>query len=105
MTPLQREVATKRARLTDGTGDSSELAFSRPGWRLLADASVNDARETAYAEYLDDLTNAWRRGAGKEDVVPDAPKASGNDAVPADDIESAYRLYAEEISQAWRTPR
>jgi hypothetical protein len=42
---------------------------------------------------------------GKEDVVPDAPKASGNDAMPVDDIESAYRLYAEEISQAWRTPR
>jgi len=39
MTPLQREVATKR---------------------LLADASVNDARETAYQEYLSDLTNAWR---------------------------------------------
>jgi hypothetical protein len=31
---------------------------------------------------------------GKEDVVPDAPKASGNDAMPVDDIETAYRLYA-----------
>jgi hypothetical protein len=40
-----------------------------------------------------------------EDVVPDAPKASGNDAMPVDDIEAAYRLYAEEISQAWKTPR
>lgn len=60
MTPLQREIATKRARLTDGTGDSSELAFSRPGWRLLADASVNDARAAAYQEYLDCITNAWR---------------------------------------------
>ena len=60
MTPLQREIATKRARITDGTGNCSELAFSRPGWRLLADASVNDARETAYAEYLADLTSAWR---------------------------------------------
>ena len=48
---------------------------------------------------------AWRRGAGKEDVVPDAPKASGNDAMPVSDIETAYRLYAEEISQAWKTPR
>jgi hypothetical protein len=44
-------------------------------------------------------------GAGKENVVPDAPKASGNDAMPVDDIETAYRLYAEEISQAWKTPR
>jgi hypothetical protein len=54
-----------RPRITDGTGNCSELAFSRPGWRMLADASVNDARETAYAEYLEDLTNAWRRGGGK----------------------------------------
>jgi hypothetical protein len=71
---------------------------------MLADASVNDARETAYGEYLHELTTAWRRGTGK-DVVPDAPKAVGNDAMPVDDIESAYRLYCEEISQAWRTPR
>ena len=48
------------SRLTDGNGNCSELAFSRPGWRLLADASVNDARETAYQEYLDYITNAWR---------------------------------------------
>ncbi len=61
MTPLQGESATKRARLTDGAGNYSELAFSRPGWRLLADASgINDAREAAYAEYLDHITNAWR---------------------------------------------
>jgi hypothetical protein len=105
MTPLQREIATKRARLTDGTGNYSKLAFSRPGWRMLADASVNDARETAHAEYLADLTTAWRRGAGKEEVVSDVPKTSGNDAMPVSDIETAYRLYAEEISQAWKKPR
>jgi hypothetical protein len=33
-----------RPRITDGSGNCSELAFSRPGWRMLADASVNDAR-------------------------------------------------------------
>ena len=48
----------------------------RCGWRMLADASVNDTREIAYAEYLHGLTTAWRRGAGKEDV-PDAPKVLG----------------------------
>ena len=46
-----------------------------------------------------------RRGAGKENVVPDAPKVSGNDAVPVDNIEMAYRRYADEISQAWKTSR
>jgi hypothetical protein len=54
---------------------------------------------------LQDLYNgvaAWR---GKEHVAPDAPKASGNDAMSVDDIETAYRLYAEELSQAWKTPR
>ena len=63
MTPLQREIATKRARVTDGNGNCDEFAFSRPGWRILADASVNDARaarEAAYQEYVDYITNAWR---------------------------------------------
>ncbi len=60
MTPLQRDIATKRPRLTDGTGNYSELAFSRPGFRLLADAAINDARAAAYQEYLDYITNAWR---------------------------------------------
>jgi hypothetical protein len=92
--------------------------------------AVLDARQ----HYLDELTSAWKHppglrdddpitgagthnmrgmkpgdpcsasGAEKEDVVPDAPKASGNDAMPVDDIETLYRLYAEEISQAWKTP-
>ena len=30
MTPLQPEIATQRARITDGNGDSGEFAFSRP---------------------------------------------------------------------------
>jgi hypothetical protein len=34
--------------------------------------------------------------------MPDAAKASGNDAMPVSDIETAYRLYAEEISEAWK---
>jgi hypothetical protein len=49
-----------RPRITDGAGNSDEFAFSRPGYRILADAAAGDARETAYAEYLADLTNAWR---------------------------------------------
>jgi hypothetical protein len=60
MTPLQREIATKRARITDGNGNCDELAFSRPGYRIIVDAAARDARAAAYAEYLDDLTNAWR---------------------------------------------
>lgn len=90
-------------RVHDGTGDSG-LAMHRPGFRI-TDALPSDELQRAREDYLQDLTTAWRRGAGKKDVVPDAPKVSGNDATPVDDIETAYRLYAEEISQAWKTPR
>jgi hypothetical protein len=51
--------------------------------------------------YERDLTTAWRRG-GKEAAVPDAPKASGNDEMPVDDMETAYRLFVEQISEASR---
>ncbi len=53
-------VPLQRARITDGTGNYSELALSRPGWRMLADATINDARGAARQEYLEYITNAWR---------------------------------------------
>jgi hypothetical protein len=55
-----------RPRITDGAVNCDEFAFSRPGYRMLADASVNDARETAYAEYLDYVTNAWKSNPPKD---------------------------------------
>ena len=58
-----------------------------------------------YDQIERELSEAWEHGAGNKRAVPDAPKVSGNDATPVDDIETAYRLYAEEISQAWKTPR
>jgi hypothetical protein len=59
------------------------------------------------AEYPNDqgMPGHVRRIGGRLICVPDAPKASGNDAMPVSDIETAYRLYSEEISQAWRIPR
>jgi hypothetical protein len=103
MDSAQRTAAPHFARVHDGTGDSG-LAMHRPGFRV-TDAPLSDALQRAYDAYEHDLTTAWRRGAGKEDVVADPPKASSNDAMPVDDIETAYRLYAEEISQAWKTSR
>jgi hypothetical protein len=90
-------------RVHDGTGDSG-LAMHRPGFRV-TDAPLSDELQRAHDAYEHELTTAWRRDAKKEDVVPDAPKASGSDAMPVSDIETAYRLYAEEISRAYKTPR
>ena len=105
VTLIDAERARRRVRLTDAAGRSDPFAFSKPGYRLTADAGAYDERQAAYDAYLQELTTAWRRGAGKEDVVPDSPRASCNDAVPVPDIETAYRLYCEEISQAWKRPR
>jgi hypothetical protein len=95
--------AKLEARVHDGTGDS-DLAMHRPGFRV-TDAPLSDELQHAHDAYERDLTTAWRRGAEKDDVMPDARKALGNDGMPVDDIETAYRLYCEEISQAWKTPR
>jgi hypothetical protein len=100
---MQRDASPHLPRVHDGTGDSG-LAMHRPGFRV-SDAPLSDALQRAYDAYEYELTTAWRRGAGKEDAVPEAPKVSGNDAMPVDDIESAYRLYAEEISRACKDPR
>jgi hypothetical protein len=61
MTLLQGEIATKRARITDGNGDSGEFAFSRPGFRIMNDAAARDVREAAHREYLDYITNAYKQ--------------------------------------------
>jgi hypothetical protein len=61
LSPLQREIATRRARVTDGNGDSGEFAFSRPGYRIMNDAAARDAREAAHCEYLDYITNAYKQ--------------------------------------------
>jgi hypothetical protein len=100
---VQRDTSPHLPRVHDGTGDSG-LAMHRPGFRV-ADAPISDEVQRAHDAYEHELTTAWRRGAGKEEVAADASKASGNDATPVDDIETAYRLYAEESSQEWKTSR
>jgi hypothetical protein len=94
---LQDYASAHFARVHDGTGDSG-LAMHRPGFRV-TDAPLSDELQLVYDAYERELTTAWWRGTGK-DVVPDAPRASGNDAMPVRDIETVYQLYLEEISQA-----
>ena len=68
---LQDRAPAHLARVHDGSGDSG-LAMHRPGFRV-TDAPLSDALQLAHDAYEHELTTAWRRGAGKEDVVPDAP--------------------------------
>jgi hypothetical protein len=103
MDSAQRSATAHFPRVHDGTGDS-DLAMHRPGFRV-TDTPPPDELQRAREAYEHRLTTSWRRDAGKEGAVPDAPKASGNDAMPADDIETAYRLYGEEISHAWKKTR
>jgi hypothetical protein len=100
---LQDRAPAHLARVHDGTGDSG-LAMHRPGFRV-TDVPPSDELQRARDAYEYGLTTAWRHDARNEGALSDGPKASGNDAMPVDDIETLYRLYAEEISQAWRTPR
>jgi hypothetical protein len=100
---LQDRASAHLARVHDGTGDSG-LAMHRPGFRV-SDAPQSDKLQRAYDAYEHGLTTAWPHDARNEGALSDGPKASGNDAMPVDDIETAYRLYAEEISQAWKRPR
>ena len=118
MTPLQREIPTERARITDGTGN---YRFSRPGWRMLADASVNDAREAARREYLDYITNAYKEpqrmrdqdtraaepGLVGHDEPPDRHRFDGMtvDQIARCHQENMRRIYDQidrKLSEAWR---
>jgi hypothetical protein len=68
---LQDRAPAHLARVHDGSGDSGR-AMHRPGFRV-TDAPPSDELQRAHDAYERDLTTAWRRGPGKEDVVPDAP--------------------------------
>jgi hypothetical protein len=62
VTLIDAERARRRARLTDAAGRSDPLAFSKPGYRLAADAGAYDERQAAYDAYLEEKQNEWRDG-------------------------------------------
>jgi hypothetical protein len=88
------------------TLDGDPMSLHRPGWRVPARDTcdplprhvVTDADRQAVIDsrqnYLDELASAWKHPRGLRDDDPitsaGAPnmKASGNDAMPVDDIES-----------------
>ena len=121
MTPLQREIGTRRARVTDGNGDSGEFAFSRPGFRIMNDAAARAAREAAHREYVDYITNAYKQPqlvrdqdtrAGESvsishDEPPDRHRFDGMtvDQIARCHQQNMRRIYDQverELSEAWR---
>jgi hypothetical protein len=80
MDAAQTAVRQPFAQVHDGTGDNA-LGMHRPGFRV-SDNPPSDELQLAREDYLHDLTTAWRRGAGKKEVVPNAHKASNNDGEP-----------------------
>ena len=103
MSPLQRAVAQHSVamRLHDGFGGP---VGHKPGYVFSTDASLNDARELAYAAYDAELRDAykhpqgWRSGLDASDEARDAMAVM-------DEREAAYRLADEELCNAWRGPR
>jgi hypothetical protein len=70
----QIEQGGNKPIITDGTNNA--LGLHRPGWRIAAGGSERDVLlrdsqrkliEEAHAEYLDDLTNAWRGTQSTDD--------------------------------------
>ena len=58
---LRDAAPTGRTRMVD-TANGDELAGCRPGWRLpVGDAFINDEKEIAYHDYLEDLTDDLSR--------------------------------------------
>jgi hypothetical protein len=62
VTLIDAERARRRARLTDAAGRSDPLAFSKPGYRLTADAGAYDERQRCYEEYIAEKQAEWRDG-------------------------------------------
>jgi hypothetical protein len=98
LSALQRSVADDTARdtnrITDGRSDDP-TALNRPGFRV---PTVQDRRAVndAYAEYQNELTNAYRRvGTQSEDDTQDHGQTTIRDRA------SEYAAYDAEISQAY----
>jgi hypothetical protein len=59
--PMSLRDATSH-RLVDGYGNSDELCFSKPGFRLTTDAGSYDERQRCYDEYIAEKQAEWRDG-------------------------------------------
>jgi hypothetical protein len=103
MDSMQRDIArhSLATRLHDGHGGP---AGHRPGFVYSTDASLNEAKERAYAAYDAELRDAYKHPQGWRG---DIDASDGTlDATPVlDERERAYAAYDAAVANAWRGPR
>jgi hypothetical protein len=102
LTPLQRSIA-QNARLHNGHGNYAVVGH-RPGYVFSTDASLNDAKERAYAAYDAELRDAYKHPQGLRGDINARDEAHDALAV-MDERERAYREHDEADANAWRGPR
>jgi hypothetical protein len=103
MTPLQRSVAQRSlaTQLHDGNGGA---VGHKPSFVYSTDASLNDAKELAYAAYDAELRDAYKHPKGWRGDLDASDEARDALAV-MDERERAYRERDEADANAWRGPR
>ena len=101
LTPLQRSIA-QNARLHDGHGNYAVVGH-RPGYVFSTDASLNDAKERAYAAYDVELRDAYKHPQGWRGDF-DASNEAHDATAAMDERERAYAAYDAAIANAWRDP-
>ena len=103
MDSMQREVARHglSTRLHDGRGGP---VGHKPGHVFSSDASLNEAKERAYAAYDAELRDAYKHPQRCRGDI-DASDVAHDALAVLDERERAYREHDEADANAWRGPR
>ena len=100
MDSMQREIATnartRGTRLHDGQGGP---VGHMPGFVYAGDASVYDAREEARAEYIKNLSDAWRSDRQPADAASTTVPRMMDEASAQAIRDAAYLRMCNELNQ------
>jgi hypothetical protein len=108
LTPLQRAVAEDAVARRFGLRHAADL--HAPGPRYCTDRAGLERKARAYAEMVEDMTNAWRTPAAHHGVT-DASARKTNDREVArvhntgDAKRDAYLDYVADLTSAWQRRR
>jgi hypothetical protein len=104
MDSVQFEIATntraRGTRLHDGQGGP---VGHKPGFVYASDASVYAAREETRAEYIKNLSDAWRSDRQPADAASTTVPRMMDEASAQAIRDAAYLRMCNELSNAWRT--